>query len=615
MTTTCRIQDHYALAEQAAIERLLNAYLRETGKTDRQRILAAPLPSLSSRLKAELENLGAPFCLRLGDVQLLGALTYISPLGHHQYAPQLWLKRADELWPLDDVAELAAAIIADLAAHAPVATQDLPARRRALVAHITNSVSKTALYIEQRRARGIAALNLAADDRMERAEQSLIFGHPFHPTPKSSEGWSAADVERYAPELATSFQLHYMTAAPELVAEDRLWAENEPLLPDAVLAAARAQGVDPAWRLLPCHPWQAGYLAQQPEIQALLAADKLRDLGPLGAMVWPTSSVRTVWQPSQPGFYKLPLDVRITNLVRVNPLDQLQRSLDASRIVELLAAAMPTEGCTILRELGYRTLWLSDLPSDRRTALAASFGVLFREAPAVRSSDAPMVLAALLEPPIDGSEPALIQALRYAAQRRDLTPDLIERWVIRYLTITLLPLLRWWTLGGISLEAHVQNSMLALADGWPSQLYVRDLEGASISRDRAGMHGWYGGLLPNDSPALYDDDAAWHRFTYYVIVNHLGHVLFTLARYTGCEELWLWQIVRSLLQREAARYPQAKAYIDDLVERPELFAKANLISKFAERGETPLYVPLPNPLNNTRMIDDTTIPGAAPAFV
>ncbi|HEY0737807.1 MAG TPA: IucA/IucC family protein [Herpetosiphonaceae bacterium] len=612
MTSTCRIHDHLALAEQATLERLLNAYLRETGKTEPGRILAAPLPS---RLKAELAELGSPFCLRLSDLQLIGALRYISPMGHHQYAPRFWLKRADELWPLDDVAELAAAIIADLAAHTPIDTQDLPARRRALVAHIQNSLHKTAFYIEQRRARGIAALDLEAADRMERAEQSLIFGHPFHPTPKSSEGWSAADVERYAPELAASFQLHYFAAAPDLIVEDRLWARSEEPVPDAILAAARSQGIDPDWRLLPCHPWQAGYLSRQPEIQALLAAERLRDLGPLGAAVTPTSSVRTVWQPAQPGFCKLPLDVRITNLVRVNPLDQLQRSLDASRIVNLLAPEMPTEGCTILRELSYRTLWLPDLPSERRAALAASFGVLFREAPGAQGSDAPMVLAALLEPSIDGGEPPLMEALRRAAQGRDLTSDLIERWVAHYLTIALLPLLRWWTLGGVSLEAHVQNSMLALADGWPVQLYVRDLEGASISRDRAEMHGWYCGLLRKDSPALYDDDAAWHRFKYYVLVNHLGHVLSTLARCAGCDELWLWQIARALLQDEAARYPQAAAYIADLLETPELFAKANLISKFADRGETPLYVPLPNPLANTRMIDDTTIRGAAPALV
>lgn len=616
MTSTHRLHDHQSLADLAAIERLLNTYLRETGRTEPQRILAAPLPSLPSRLRAELSELGAPFCLHLSDLQLIGVLTYVSALGHHQYAPCFWLKRGDKLWPLDELDELAAAIIADLAAHAPIDTQHLPARRRALAAHIQNSVHKTAFYVEQRRARTITALDLDAADRMERAEQALIFGHPFHPTPKSSEGWSAADVERYAPELAASFRLHYFAVTPELIVEDRLWARGEVWVPDAVLDAARAQGVDPDWRLLPCHPWQAGYLCRQPEVQALLAADRLRHLGPIGDAVTPTSSVRTVWQPAQPGFCKLPLDVRITNLVRVNPLDQLQRSLDVSRIVDLLAAgALRGAVCTILRELSYRTLWLPELTPERCAALSASFGVLFREAPSAQGSDAPMVVAALLEPPLDGREPLLIQALRQAAQGRDLTPDLIERWVECYLTIALLPLLRWWTLGGVSLEAHVQNSMLALADGWPVQLYVRDLEGASISRDRAGMHGWYGGLLRTDSPALYDDHAAWHRFKYYVLVNHLGHVLSTLGRYTGCDELWLWQIARELLEDEAARSPQSAAYIADLLESPELFAKANLISKFAERGETPLYVPLPNPLASTRIIDDTTIRGAAPALV
>ena len=32
----------------------------------------------------------------------------------------------------------------------------------------------------------------------------------------------------------------------------------------------------------------------------------------------------------------------------------------------------------------------------------------------------------------------------------------------------------------------------------------------------------------------------------------------------------------------------------DLLERPVLPAKANLVSRFAERGEDPLYVDVPN---------------------
>ena len=53
------------------------------------------------------------------------------------------------------------------------------------------------------------------------AEQSLLLGHPFHPTPKSAEGISDDDLERFAPELGASFRLHYWAVAPELLVEVR----------------------------------------------------------------------------------------------------------------------------------------------------------------------------------------------------------------------------------------------------------------------------------------------------------------------------------------------------------------------------------------------------------
>lgn len=603
-----------ALAEQAALERLLNCYLRETGVPDpRLHPADAATASLPPDLYADLQAQGMPMRLQLrsSGTVLLGAITYLSAAGHHQFGPRFWTQAqaaraagpgagSAGYRPVAGVTELADLLVSDLAAAEPD-TSLRQARRRSLLEQIANSIEKTALYVEHYLRRGRPRLDPEAADRLLAAEQSLVFGHPFHPTPKSSEGFSPADLARYAPELGAGFTLHYFAAAPELVQEQFLPETGGEAIPAAILTAARDRlPARRGWRLLPCHPWQAAHLCQLPGVAALMGAGRLVHLGPLGGPVYPTSSVRTVWLPDHRCFFKLPLGVRITNFIRVNPADQLRRSLDASRALAALQGELAQPGFTVLLEDGYRTVAPPDWEPAARAELAASLAVLFRRAPAPAGPAAPMVLAALLEPPPHGGEPPIVAALRLAAntQDRGLTPEFVATWLRRYLEIALLPLLRLFLEGGICLEAHVQNAMLALAGGWPAGFYVRDLEGAAISRERAAARGLYGGRVTEESPALYPDAHAWHRLQYYVVVNHLGHLLFTLARYGAGEERRLWQVVRRLLEEQAPLFRRAGGahYLEELLDGPGLPAKANLISRFQERGETPVYVPIPNPM-------------------
>jgi siderophore synthetase component len=160
----------------------------------------------------------------------------------------------------------------------------------------------------------------------------------------------------------------------------------------------------------------------------------------------------------------------------------------------------------------------------------------------------------------------------------------------RYLGISLLPLLAVFSEHGVSLEAHVQNSLLHLEDGWPARFFVRDMEGASVSRQR-----WEAGgrdALSADSPALYDDAEAWRRLKYYVVTNHVGHLVHVLGRHAQIDERRLWQVVRESLQNAGS-----DRYAADLLGSPVLPAKANLIGRFAGRAEQPLYVNIPNPMH------------------
>jgi siderophore synthetase component len=199
------------------------------------------------------------------------------------------------------------------------------------------------------------------------------------------------------------------------------------------------------------------------------------------------------------------------------------------------------------------------------------------------------VVAGLLEDGPDGEEPELIRYVRQATGRPKA--DHVAEWLRRYLEISLLPLLALFVADGISLEAHVQNSLLHLEGGWPARFWVRDMEGTSVSRQRWAVTGPRD-AIPAGSPVLYDDTEAWLRLKYYAVTNHLGHLLHVLGRHTEADESRLWRVVR-----EVVRTAQSNRYANDLLKSSVLPAKANLISCFAGRGERPLYVDIPNPIH------------------
>ena len=127
---------------------------------------------------------------------------------------------------------------------------------------------------------------------------------------------------------------------------------------------------------------------------------------------------------------------------------------------------------------------------------------------------------------------------------------------------------------------------------------MRDLEGASLNRDHRRAADGYGGAVAAGSPAFYDETELWRRFGYYVLVNHLGHLIATLAEHVGPSEAELWAVVAGVLADEAVRHgaDPAAAPLRHLLDGPALPAKANLVSVLEGHGERPTWVGVPNPL-------------------
>ncbi|MBD3894917.1 short-chain oxidoreductase [Halomonas sp. ML-15] len=577
--TTCPSYGSHLQAKQATLRALLNSYLRETGCHDPRHG--------ESCLATSLLDVGEPFCLRLPAGELIGTLRDFSLSGQHRYGAAFYL-RDDQgsVVPLD-MQDIIQRLLESLSEPAIDNTHEL--RLWDMRDKINNSFTRMAAHLDDFHHRHGRAATEALD--FIAAEQSLYLGHPFHPFPKCSQGAERRAFDGFSPERGARFQLHYLAVRRDLLVEAWLDGPDDGLA-DSVLEVARQRlgGRHADYLLLPMHPWQAGYLLHQPDIRLLLEDELLVDLGALGPLAYPTSSTRSVWVPETGQGYKLPLQVRITNLIRENTLEQSRRTLDAARLIQHLRGELQSDVFRVVMETGYRTL------DPEHPALAghraAAFTVIYRPMPS--EAQHACVLASLLEPYPGEAEPKLVAAIRHGAGGE---VDL-ERWFAAYLEISLVPILEVLVRTGVSFEAHLQNSLLRLERGWPATLYVRDLEGVSLDREQISrLPAWSSLGIAADSPLLYSPEVAWRRTQYYFFVNHLGGVVNALATHLDVDEGRFWRQAGTCLVRlRELGNPRLAAYAEDLLQADHLPAKANLLSCFRQRGASPLFVDIVNPI-------------------
>ncbi len=564
--------DPRARAEHAAVTTLLNCFLRESG--------------------AEVSDDGRPPLARLG-LELHAPPAYRSPTGHHAWRLPVRLLGTAGPVPLDPVL-LAALLGGELAAGA-----DAAGRHGAALGELVGAVAESTANVAAFLAAGAGGAGPAATPYIA-AEQSLAFGHPLHPAPKSRPQMTPAEVRRYAPELGAAFALHWFRADRSVVAEDSA-------LPGAGSSATgllagllgRDAGVEPDDRtaLVPAHPWQARRLLGRPQVRALLEAGLLADLGPRGAPWQPTSSVRTVYRADAGFMLKLSLGVRITNSVRTNLAKELARGVEVHRLLEAglgveLAGRFPR--FAVVRDPAWVTVRAG-------AGLESGFEVVLRENPYPAASPADAtVVAALCAVPAGGGPPRLARVVHGLARGEGRSVEAVARqWFKRYLEAVADPLLWLYGAHGIALEAHQQNVVLELEGGWPAGCRYRDNQGYYFKASFAdGLRRLVPGL-GGASGTVCDDEVADERFGYYLVVNNLLGVVGALGAAGLAGERALLADLAAHLRASAPRPPLLRT----LLEGSHLRCKANLRTRLAGLDELagPLetqsvYVDLPNPL-------------------
>lgn len=562
----------HELAEKATLKAFLNGYLREitcghitATKGNTPTFLELDLPQSFARLRV--------------------AISYWSLTGPHDFGAMSLCNKQDRRWRRADTGEIIPMLVGDCFARSGITDGQ---KMHELLRRILNSYDQIAKCCNR------------ADTPPEflAAEQSLVFGHWLHPTPKSREGMTDWQSKVYAPEFGGTFQLRFFAAHEDIAlsgsAEDRTAHD---LIRDIPGLDQAGFDIHPDETLIPMHPLQAEALCLRTDVQDLLASGRLRDLGAAGTRFSATSSVRTVYAPDCPWMFKFSLPVKITNSQRINLHHELEAGVVMARLLDKTGFLDRNPGFGVIHDPGFVSV---TLPGQHESG----FEVIIRENPFDCARQNVVTIAALTGDAAAGGKSMLARLITdIAAEHGIPEPQAAARWFDAYLDCALHPVLALYDGYGIALEAHQQNSLLDVRQGFPTRYYFRDNQGYYISDTEIGRLARLEPRVAGLKSICFPEEEITDRFGYYLIINQVFSIISRLGRDGFVSEGVLLEQLRTELRRAAATcHGPAERFARHLLTSPELAAKANLLTRIHDvdelraEGEKAMYIRLKNPI-------------------
>ena len=445
------------------------------------------------------------------------------------------------------------------------------------------------------------------DDKQDfiQTEQSLIYGHAMHPTPKGRAGFYGAEWAKYAPETNSKTQLNYWLVHSDYIIEefvdgDSITAElKEKLVADMSDYQQQLIAQNSEHKLLPLHPWQATFLQQQPWYQQLVESGQLFDLGALGWYLHPTTSVRTLAAFDAPWMFKLSLSVAITNSVRINLPKECKRGMHACRIWRSdygtqLGAEYPT--IAVLNDPAWIALRINGKIIDETICI-------LRDNPFTQSMQVTNLASLSQDHPtrLTNRLATLFQSIH---QRTNQPLDKVAiEWFDTYLQVGFIPLIHLYYQHGIGFEVHQQNSLIELKDGYPAKFWARDNQGFGYIAEYAmPLIDAYPELI-SESECVIPEDFADSRVAYYLVGNTIFGLITAIARTQLVSETALLATFRDCLVMLEKQYPH-RSLFDLLLRSPTLPFKGNLLTRLHALDELTapvetqsIYVDIANPMS------------------
>ena len=484
-----------------------------------------------------------------------------------------------------------------------------------LYARTIESHQIMALYLENRDGDPDLASNKFID-----SEQAILFGHWLHPTPKSRQGMHRWQHELFTPELKGQFRLHYFAAKQDITLSNSAESISAfEILEDIVLS----DGKDSTktlieklrkdnLKLLALHPLQADWLCAKPHIQDLLNKGELIQLGELGPLFTPTSSVRTLYNAELNYMVKLSIPVKVTNSLRKNMHHELEAGVTLCRLLQRCGFSRLYPKFKFIDDPAYISLNAGD-------SKESGFELILRKNPfnsknEITGLGGTQSIAALVqEPLVPGTYSRLAKIIHMLAQKEgEECADVALTWFDNYLDCAIEPAIRLFDQCGIALEAHQQNSLLDLSEGYPTAYYYRDNQGFYLSKERQQILETMEPRLAQCDDLFYGEQMIINRFTYYLFFNQLFAVINRLGADQLVQEGTLLQKVYTRLNSILPTLGSlGTAFVTSVLEREKLPFKANLLTRVEDvdeleaEDELAVYVWVTNPFKSVAVRSDT----------
>lgn len=591
------------IAEYATFQAFINSYIKEVDsgqwvKRDEwvlQQQLSTPL------LGEDVIVLD----LTQQSIRLAAEVNYRSLAGRHMIGSVLKFCTKKEEWIPEDRLPLMITLIQEL--HLIAKSKGFEERDShfdELLLGLTESYQTMASYIKKRLA-DLDSLPLEECTFIE-TEQSLVFGHWLHPTPKSRQGMASWLHSSYAPELKGRFQLNYFQLDRRIVRESSIFQESaSDLIAQTLKGSVGELHIPSKDCLIPMHPLQAQWLLQQDFVRKAIDSGQIKDLGPMGEFYGATSSIRTVYHPDSDWMFKFSVPVKITNSLRVNKRHELKAGTALAQLMKKIGFLEKHPQFRVIDDPAYIT---AEFPGRTESG----FEVIIRSNSFTRGKDKGISsIAALVQDSLPGQLSRLHQLISKLSQSESLSIDEVSfKWFKKYWKCSIENLITLYDEHGIALEAHQQNSVLELSSGYPEAYYYRDNQGYYLSRSckKALCR-----LEPklNDIPELFYEEAIiQERFTYYLLQNQLFSVISRFGQ-DGLireEELINWTGAQlGILEKQLSG--KGKEFITNLLHAEKLPYKANLLTRLYDvdeltaKNEQAVYTYIINPFTKVRQED------------
>ena len=496
----------------------------------------------------------------------------------------------------------------------PALIDQLPAPRT----HCNNLLMELQATISNaRRLDAMRQASRRADRRQlhgEDLDRALHEGHPYHPCYKSRLGLhrDTDHLLRYSPETSTGFRLHWVavprvTLASHLPTADMAFWQSELGQQEAFLlrAAFHRAGLD--WQHhapLPTHPWHWQALSKGTRAPLLRTHD-IRSLGPLGDRYRPSQSLRSLFNMSRPAnaCIKVPLGIHNTSSRRHLEPHSVASAPTITRWLQAVVEGDPrfTQAYPLRLLPEYASLAFNPGPIDKSPShpLAGELAAIWRTAIGARLFEGeqaiPLNALALWQP--DG-----LPFIHPWIEQHGLLS-----WLEATLRTVILPVWHMLAAHGIGLEAHGQNSLLVIRDGWPQALLLRDFhDSVEYARD----------FLPPGVPepdfgpreALYDNapDNQFYRMSGpealrelvmdTLFIYNLSELALLLDEAYGFSESQFWDRVSRILINYGEQQPSCRARLARLGWNQPWLRTESLLRQKLQAAPAPGNHSVPNAL-------------------